>query len=113
MVMLLMYGKLYIFEAEKSSLGDARFAPLAQHLFWRSPADQLIGPLEPSGDGIVRRARRLQAETRGKPGELPAAAQRQRLRLAMRQQEETGRIAVRAVGQSSEHRLSERHHHPD
>jgi len=31
--MLLMYGKLYIFEAEKSSLGDARFAPLAQHLF--------------------------------------------------------------------------------
>src|SRR5262245_57981910 len=73
----------------------------------RRPADQLIGPSKPSWYRVIRRARNLQTETRGKPDEMSAAVQLQRLSLPARKQEQAGGIAIASVGQSSEQR--ERH----
>src|SRR5437016_4188639 len=76
----------------------------------RTPADQLVRPLEPSGYGAIRQARHFQTETYGKPGEVLAASQCQRLCLSACKDEQTGRISAATIGQSSEQRERLRNH---
>ena len=81
-------------------------------LLGRTPANELIGPLEPPWNGIVRQTRHLQSETRGKSGKVLPAAQLQRERLPAGQQEQAGRISIAAVGQGAEQRERQRNQLP-
>src|SRR6185369_14161209 len=78
----------------------------------RTPANELIGPLEPSWYGVVRQARHLQPEARGKPGKVLPAAQLQRECLPAGQQEQAARIPIAAVGKGSEQRERQRNQLP-